>query len=142
MKGRRKSGSTTRALVNKLDRVFSRFVRLRDADNDGHISCVTCGSKHHWKDCHAGHFVKRQHMAVRWDERNVNAQCCRCNLYMGGCQDEYAYHIANTMGQGTLAELLDKKRETKKWTRPELEELIQKYSERVLALESSGKLLS
>jgi hypothetical protein len=43
---------------------------------------------------------------------------------------------------GTFNELLDKKRETKKWTRPELEELIQKYSERVSALESSGKLLS
>ena len=141
IKGRRKKTDTTRALVNKLDRVFSRFVRMKHADNDGQISCVTCGKQAQWNEVHAGHFVKRQHMSLRWDERNVMPQCVRCNLHMGGRQDDYAAYIVNEYGHATFADLIAKKHETKKWTRPELEELIQKYSERVSLLENSGKLL-
>jgi hypothetical protein len=141
MKGRRKKTDTTRALVNKLDRIFSRFTRMKHADNDGQVSCVTCGKQDHWKNVHAGHFVKRQHMSLRWDERNVMPQCCKCNLYMGGRQDDYAAYIVNEYGHATFADLIAKKHETKKWTRPELEELIATYSERVRMLESSGKFL-
>ena len=138
-KKRRMKGGTTRALVAKLDRVFSRFVRMKYADNDGQVSCVTCGKQAHWKEVHAGHFVKRQHMSLRWDERNVMPQCVRCNLHMGGRQDDYAAYIVNEYGHATFADLIAKKHETKKWTRTELEELISTYSERVKMLESSGK---
>lgn len=138
-KKRRMKGGTTRALVSKLDRVFSRLVRMKHADNDGTVSCVTCGKRAHWKEVHAGHFVKRQHMSLRWDERNVMPQCVRCNLHMGGRQDDYAAYIVNEYGHATFADLIAKKHETKKWTRAELQELIETYTARVAALESSGK---
>jgi 5-methylcytosine-specific restriction endonuclease McrA len=141
MKGRHKKTDTTRALVSKLDRVFSRFVRMKYADNDGQVSCVTCGKQAHWKEVHAGHFVKRQHMSLRWDERNVMPQCVRCNLHMGGRQDDYAAYIVNEYGHATFADLIAKKHETKKWTRPELQELIDIYSERVRVLENCRKFL-
>lgn len=31
-------------LKNKLDTVFSRFIRLRDARKDGTFQCISCGS--------------------------------------------------------------------------------------------------
>ena len=138
----RKKAGTLRALVAKADRTFSRFIRLRDADENGDISCCTCRRSLPWNESHACHFVRRQHMSVRWDERNVHAGCPKCNVFQGGNLDEYSAFIIGRYGMGTFNELLSKKHETKKWTRPELEELIQKYSERVLALENSGKLLS
>ncbi|RGY67554.1 recombinase, partial [Bacteroides fragilis] len=30
-------------LKNKLDTVFSRFIRLRDARKDGTFQCISCG---------------------------------------------------------------------------------------------------
>jgi hypothetical protein len=139
MKGRRKKTDTTRALVNKLDRIYSRFIRMRDADNEGNISCVTCGKRFHWSEVHCGHWVKRQYMAVRWDERNTAAQCVSDNLYHGGKQDEFGKAIIDRYGLDAFNELLSKKHETKKWTRAELQELIETYTARVAALESSGK---
>jgi hypothetical protein len=143
MKGRRKKkkADTTRSLVAKLDRVYSRFIRMRDADNEGRVNCVTCGRQFHWTEVHCGHWIKRQHMAVRWDERNTASQCVRDNLHMGGCQDVYGKYIIDRYGLDAFNELLAKKHETKKWTRGELEEMIQTYSERVRMLESSGKFL-
>ena len=135
-KSRRVKAPTTRALINKLDRIFSRYVRLRDADENGTVTCVTCGKLAHWKEVHAGHFVKRQHMAVRFHTANVHPQCCRCNLYMGGCQDEYAAYIVQTYGYDMLTQLLQAKREAKKWTRGELEDMIHANTELVKTLEA------
>jgi hypothetical protein len=58
---------------------------------------------------------------------------------MGGRQDDYAAYIVNEYGHATFADLIAKKHETKKWTRAELQELIETYTARVAALESSGK---
>ena len=126
MKGKKKVVSM-KGLRDKLDRVFSRYIRLRDADENGTVACVTCGKLAHWKEVHAGHFIKRQHMSVRWDERNVAAQCVRCNLHMGGQQDVFSKVILDAHGADVLSELLCMKGEVRKWTRQELADLIAKY---------------
>lgn len=35
---------------DKLDRIFSEYIRLRDADNNGYIRCISCGKIVFWKD--------------------------------------------------------------------------------------------
>lgn len=119
-----------KSLEKKLDRVFSEYIRKRDADEGGTVSCVTCGKLMHWKECHASHFVKRQHRSVRWDERNVHAQCSRENVFMGGSQDEMAEYIVKKYGRETLSELLEKKHQPTKHTRADLEKMIQEFSQR------------
>jgi hypothetical protein len=128
---------TMPALVKKLDRVFSRFIRMRHADKCGTVTCVTCGVNKHFSEVHAGHFVKRQHMAIRFDTRNVHVQCVKCNLYMGGAQDEYAAYIIKEYGADTLDELLRLKRTSMKWLRSDLEEMITVYESKVKKLEKS-----
>jgi hypothetical protein len=91
----------------------------------------------HWKEAHAGHFIKRQHMSVRWDEQNVHAQCPADNVYKGGCQDEYAAYVVRTYGQEAFERLMREKRAAKKWTRPELLELIDKYKAAACEREAS-----
>jgi hypothetical protein len=124
------------SLIKKLDRIFSRWVRLRDSCVNGLCQCVTCGKVAPIAEMHAGHFVKRQHMAIRFDPRNCHAQCVKCNLYMGGCQDEYAAFIVNTYGQAALDDLLRLKRTAHKWTREDLQDLCVKYQTSARELEA------
>lgn len=123
-------------LVKKLDREFSRFIRLRHASRDGMVTCVTCGKVLHWKEAHAAHFISRRHMAARFCEINVNVCCVRCNLYESGALAEYSQWIISEHGMSTFEDLLALKRTTKKWTRPELLELIDKYKTAARELEA------
>ncbi len=127
---------TTPALIRKLDSCFSRYVRLRDSDESGSCECVTCGKPLFWKAAHAGHFVSRRHMATRWDERNVNSQCCGCNTFNNGALDEYSRWILQKYGHEGFEDLLRLKRTTRKWLRGELEDLIAKYSAAARDLEA------
>jgi hypothetical protein len=116
-------------LIKKVDRLFSRYIRKKYAKEGGWCVCVTCGIEVHRDECHAGHFVRRGHHAVRWDERNVHPQCVHCNTYLDGNEGEYARYIIDTYGREVLDELLAAKRLTKKWTMDELRELVEQYSE-------------
>jgi hypothetical protein len=116
-------------LIKKVDAAFSVFVRLNHADENGNVKCVTCGKVMPWKESQAGHFVKRGHAAVRWDERNVYPQCAGDNLFKNGAQDEMALHIIKTHGVDVLDELMRLKHTAKKWTTSELRELLEQYRE-------------
>ena len=73
--------TTISKLKKKLDKVFSEFIRRRNADHLGFINCFTCGVKKHWKEQQAGHFQSRSHHSTRWDEVNVQVQCIKCNIH-------------------------------------------------------------
>ena len=122
-----KAASRT-SLIKKLDKLFSRYVRQKYANEGGWVECVTCRAWMPWEQSQAGHFVKRGHHAVRWDEQNVHPQCPRCNLYLNGAQDEYAAYILNEYGPETLKRLLDAKRVSKRWTVGELREMVDRFS--------------
>lgn len=117
-------------LIKKVDKAFSRFIRKRDTDEYGWCECVTCLRRFPYEEIQAGHFIKRGHASTRWDERNVYAQCRGCNMFSGGRQDEMAYHIVKVHGPEVLSELIRLKHTTKRWTMPELRELMENYDER------------
>ena len=125
---KRRKLPTLKSLEKKLDRVFSEYIRKRDADEGGTVACVTCGKLFFWRDIQAGHWVKRGHRAVRWDERNVYPQCPRDNKWLNGAQDEMAAHIIRKHGAETIDELLRLKKTVVKHTRADLEAMIERYS--------------
>lgn len=131
---KKKKKPSLSALEAKLDRIFSEWIRRKDADEGGTVQCVTCQKLLHWKDAHAGHFVKRQHRATRWDERNVAIQCPRDNVFRGGCQDEFALHIIHKYGEAVFAELMTRKHEVTKRSRADLEDLIEQYKQKLAGL--------
>ena len=56
--------------------LISRYIRLKNADHNGYVSCVTCGSTKHYKELQAGHFIPQaQGNAVKFDLRNIAPQC-------------------------------------------------------------------
>ena len=112
-------------LRRKLDKVFSAWIRGRDAPDNGIDSCFTC---HRHAKLEAGHFIRRQHAATRWDERNVHGQCSYCNRWLHGALDDYYAALVREYGQGTVNELMRMKRTTVKYTRADYEEMIARYS--------------
>jgi hypothetical protein len=126
---KRKKLKSLSSLENKLDRVFSTYIRKRDADEGGTVSCVTCGRLMFWKEAHCGHFIKRQHRSVRWDERNAAVQCPRDNAYMGGRQDDFSRYIIQRYGIKTYDELMSLKYRTVKHTRADLLNMIERFKD-------------
>lgn len=115
------------ALTRDLDKQFSLFIRQRYADEWGNVSCVTCGQRKHWKEMNAGHFIPRQYRATRYLETNVAPQCVHCNQWRRGNLIEYYAWMQKTHGQETIDELRRLKGTTRKFTRADLEELLERY---------------
>lgn len=131
--------STLTSTKKRAWRYFSKYIRLRDAlkttGNINHCKCFTCGRIESIKNIDAGHFVSRKFNSTLFDERNVNAQCAYCNVFLAGNQLEYRRQLIKLYGEGIDIEIEDKATETKKYTIPELEELIEELKEKIKALE-------
>jgi hypothetical protein len=84
--------------VKRTDEWFSKYIRLRDADDNGTCCCITCGRRKNWKAVHAGHFIKRSVKELRWDEKNVHVQCPGCNTYRDGNLAIYGHEIIQRYG--------------------------------------------
>lgn len=58
---------------------MSKYIRERD----GWI-CYTCGKKAYGRSMHAGHLFPRTKKILKFDYRNVKAQCAACNKFNEG----------------------------------------------------------
>ena len=122
-----KKPKTLTNLKKELDIIFSRYIRLRNADDNGDAVCVTCSVKNHWKKLQNGHFMSRRHTATRWDEDNCQVQCYSCNVMQQGKQYEYSIWL----GAELADELLEKSRTTVKFDRDDLQKMILEYKQEV-----------
>jgi len=120
---------TVKGLKKKLDKVFSEYIRKRDSG-----ICYTCGNVKEWKYQDAGHYISRSYGSTRFDERNVHAQCKSCNVFKGGNMDEYALKLVKQYGPKILKELNKKKWQIKHFEVGELQDLIEKYKEKIKRL--------
>lgn len=128
---------TVSSLKKKADKIFSQYIRLRDADSNGYLDCITCNKTLLWKEAHAGHFVSRRVNSLRFWETNVNGQCSRCNTYGAGEQFAYAKALDLKYGDNTANELHSRRWETHKFTIPELEVIIEEYKQLVKEMENA-----
>ena len=130
-RGRVRSYSAAKRL---LDKIFSIWTRLRFADAHGRVKCVSCGRPDSWKNLQAGHFAKRSHLATRWHPENVAPQCVQCNIFKGGNYAAYAAWGVDRYGPDWPARMVSMSKESIKWTRLDLETLINDYEQRVARL--------
>ncbi len=109
-------------LLKKAQIVFNKWVRNRDKEK----GCISCGSE----VTEAGHYYSQgHHSALRFNEVNTNGQCTRCNCFLHGNLINYRNGIICRHGVQTM-DLLDSvgtRNPMKKWTRFELEEIINHY---------------
>ena len=123
---------TISKLKKELDKWFSLYIRLRDANEYGMVQCFTCGVVRGYKDgMQNGHFQSRKHMATRFDEENCQVQCLKCNIFDSGQQYLFSLRLDEKYGEGTAEELEFLARTTLKISRVEYEEQISYYKQLV-----------
>jgi hypothetical protein len=86
---RRKRLPSLRSLKNKLDKLFSEFIRRRGSVR-GKNTCVSCGTVLPWQRLQCGHYHRRVHLETRWDEDNCWPQCMACNVWRRGNYASFA----------------------------------------------------
>jgi hypothetical protein len=118
----RKKLPKRKTLKTKLDRIFSLYIRKRDA------ACVLCGST---QNPNNGHLFSRRALSTRWCEINCNQQCYPCNFRH--TMDFYPYQnwFVKKHGQEAYDELYRKYRSTRKITRTEMVEMIEYYKDKL-----------
>ena len=124
--------------------VFSKYIRLKNADSFGMVKCVTCKTVKHWKEVHAGHFIDGRNNSVLYDERLVFVQCFHCNSKIPGCLggNKVAYTLFMINEQGYTLEQIEEFQKLYFTSKPmkdyEHEEIEQKYKQKLKELEKNG----
>lgn len=121
-------------MKEKLDKVFSLYIRQRDSNLEGFGNCCTCGKRIHYKEGHCGHFMSRRSLSTRWDEKNCALQCVSCNIYNQGRQYEFSKYIDNKYGKGTAEKLSAKAAQTTKMLKADYEEQIKNFKEKLKSI--------
>lgn len=124
---------STAALVRKLDKVFSLYIRLRDsaAYNFKYFRCISCGQIKPFEQMDCGHFISRTHQATRFDEENAHGECRFCNRFSADHIIAYQRNLEAKIGKDRVDMLLARGRITKKWSAFELQLLIKHYQQEV-----------
>jgi len=125
---------TLSALKKQLDKIFSVFVRMRTADEQGYVTCFTCDKKDHWKKLQCGHFQSRRYLPTRFHEQNCQVQCVKCNMFMQGQQYAFSKLLDLRYQEGTSERLERLSRTTVKFMRCDYDELIKEYTAKVQLL--------
>jgi hypothetical protein len=120
-------------LKNKLDKIFSEYIRRRDVDDHtGFGKCIDCGRETPFAEGDAGHFVGRRHLSTRWDEDNVHFQHRYCNRFLNGRQYEYGQALGDRAD-----ELIQKSHQVAKFDATHLQYLIDIYKEKLSELKKN-----
>ena len=121
-------------LIEKATLCFNKYIRLRDEHKTmrGFFQCISCGKIQDTRFMHAGHYLSAGHNgAVRFDERNVNGQCVRCNTFLHGNQAGYRMGLINKIGLEEVEAVEAKsKMQWFKWDRFTLVEIIETYKQK------------
>jgi len=94
-------------------------------------TCYSCGAPG-LSGCnlHGGHmFSAGLHSLTRFDVRNLRPQCLRCNVALRSNAAMFAARYIEREGKAAFDAMAAASRVSKKWTRPEIETLIEKLKQ-------------
>lgn len=119
----KKSG--LRLAVQRLDKIFSLYIRLRDSRPFAYrqFRCISCGQIKPFDKADCGHFFSRTHMNTRFDEDNAHAECSYCNRFSADHLVSYEENLIRKIGRQRFDLLRLRAHQTRKWSAFELQEL-------------------
>ena len=121
-------------LTLDTDRVISRYIRLRDMESDGKVTCYCCGKRIKWEKAHAAHYINRQHLGTRFLLENIKSNCYECNVEKRGNLVVYAERL-NKENPGIVEWLTEQSHTVVSPTRDELKQLLFDYQQRLKMVE-------
>ncbi len=122
-------------LIADADAIFSQYIRLKYADSKGIVKCFTCNTFKHWTLMQCGHYIKRGHLYLRWDERNTRPQDSDCNEFKNGNIPVFTERL-NAERNGITDILHEEMRIVHKPTREEIRQIISQYTPMVKQLKT------
>ncbi len=128
--------ASRKGLIKKLDAIFSEYIRLRTANANGFVECVTCGKQDYWRSMDCGHFISRKFMSTRWHEDNCQVQCKSCNVFRYG--EQYKYSL--WLGAKKSDHLYKLSKQTLKLFDYDIQDMIEIYKEKVAELKKGVSL--
>lgn len=132
-----KKKPTLSGLKKKAWKVVSEYVRRREADEGGFVHCYTCGAPIHWKyEAQAGHSIPGRHNAVLLDDSICRPQCYGCNCGKSGQHHIFATKLIKENGMEWWERKLEGARLLVKFTRDDIEQLIQNYKNKLETLDA------
>jgi hypothetical protein len=133
----KKSKSELKTAKKKAWELFSRYIRLKDADQDGNTKCVTCGKVDSYKKMQAGHAISGRGGRVLFEEKIVRPQCFYCNMVKNGRYDDFIYFLTEIEKSMTIEEYWEIKKESKLPCKLSLQDFIdvqEKYKQKIKEL--------
>jgi DNA-directed RNA polymerase subunit N (RpoN/RPB10) len=97
--------------ITKLDadlwKLFSKFIRSKNADWKGQVACFTCGKIDDFRAMDAGHYLAKAttNSYLKFYEKNVNPQCVKCNRWLNGNYAVYKVKLIEKYGESIIPEL-------------------------------------
>jgi hypothetical protein len=124
-------------LTEKAQKVFNAYIRQRDS-KDGYFTCISCFKTLPIAQINAGHYVPVSKSSfLRFHPDNCHAECISDNGFNGFHLVGYRKNLIMKIGQKKVQWLEDNQNTVHKWTRSELEEIIEHYS-KLLKTEPHG----
>jgi len=113
--------TTRKKLKEELDKLFSIIIRSKG-------KCERCGKA---SPLNTAHIFSRRNLATRWDKDNVFCFCVGCHFWAHQNPILFAEFAKKKLGVKKYEELKEKSIKIKKWTIPELEELVEKFKKEI-----------
>ena len=128
-----KKTKTKQYYKNIFDRIFSKYIRLRDSDQYWIITCPLCWQKVPIKRAQNMHFVHRNITKYRFDENNCFAGCYRCNVTLHGNYAVYTLFMINKFWKEFVEKILNDKSLFEVWI-DRYQEKIEEYKHKIKEL--------
>ena len=135
----KKKRKSLAAVVEDCAVLLQKLVRLKAADSNGYVKCVTCPDVDHWKNMQGGHFISRNHTATKLMEENIHPQCKGCNAFRmkdSLCVLTYEEYMIDMYGHDEVEAMKQAARLPYKHDRVQLEAWIPELREQIRELEA------
>lgn len=133
-------------LKKKLWAVYSEYIRLSHADENGMVKCVACKKEYKWAgtgDLHCGHFFsKKFYASIMFDEMNTKPLCNSCNRKQSSGEG-YLFHLflIESYGHKAIRKLYEKGCIKTTYKADWLLEKLEYYTAKLKILKASKKIL-
>ena len=114
---------TVQELLKLTQIVFNKWIRKRDEGQP----CLMCLNPKPKKVNACHYFSSGGHKNVCFDPMNVHLGCEYCNTFLHGNLIPYRKNLIKKIGRKEFKALESRAHKTRKYTREELKEIIQKY---------------
>lgn len=132
---KKKKLKSLRLLKVVLWKLFSEYVRKKYAGQMGWVECYTCEMPYEsWKVVQCGHAIGGRHSAVLFDADICRPQCVRCNVFLRGNYPIFTTKLIKENGMEWWEKKLAGASLIVKFTRADIEALIQNYKQKLEGL--------